>query len=188
MSKLGELAERIRKCKECGLHENRTSAVPGEGPKTARIMFVGEGPGYWEDQKGIPFCGKAGGVLDELLEHVGLSREEVFITNIVKCRPPNNRAPTKEEKSACKPYLNKQISLVNPRALVSLGNHATKSVFNKYGLEAERISLIKGKVFKASTLRGVIKIIPQFHPAVAVYNPNQLDELKKDFEKLNPFI
>ncbi|MCD6399038.1 MAG: uracil-DNA glycosylase [Candidatus Aenigmarchaeota archaeon] len=182
--KMSDLIEEIKNCKRCGLWESRTNVVPGEGSINAEIMFIGEGPGYWEDQKGRPFVGRAGKVLDELLEFIGLKREEIFIANILKCRPPKNRNPEKEEIKACTPYLEAQISIINPKIIAPLGKFAMEFIFEKFGLGERKISEVHGKVFEINTINGKIKIIPLYHPAVAVYNSNKIDLLKEDFKKL----
>ncbi|MCO6041229.1 MULTISPECIES: type-4 uracil-DNA glycosylase [Thermococcus] len=179
-----KLEEKIKACKKCPLGELRTNAVPGSGSYDAKIMFVGEAPGYWEDQKGLPFVGRAGKVLDELLESIGLRREEVYITNVVKCRPPNNRDPTEEEIKACSPYLDKQIDIIRPKVIVPLGRHSMAYILKKFGFEPEPISKMHGKVLEARTLFGKIVIMPMYHPAVALYKPQLREELEKDFKKL----
>ncbi|EHR78644.1 DNA polymerase [Thermococcus litoralis DSM 5473] len=179
-----KLEEKIKACKKCPLGELRTNAVPGSGSYDAKIMFVEEAPGYWEDQKGLPFVGRAGKVLDELLESIGLRREEVYITNVVKCRPPNNRDPTEEEIKACSPYLDKQIDIIRPKVIVPLGRHSMAYILKKFGFEPEPISKMHGKVLEARTLFGKIVIMPMYHPAVALYKPQLREELEKDFKKL----
>lgn len=136
----------------------------GSGSYDAKVMFVGgEAPGYWEDQKGLPFVGRAGKVLDELLEEIGLSRDEIYITNIVKCRPPENRDPTEEEIKACSPYLDRQIDIIRPKVIVPLGRHSMRYILEKFGFEVEPISKIHGKTFEASTLFGKFVIMPMYH-------------------------
>ncbi|MCD6189678.1 MAG: uracil-DNA glycosylase [Thermococcus sp.] len=179
-----KLEEKIKTCRKCPLGELRTNAVPGSGSYGAKIMFVGEAPGYWEDQKGLPFVGRAGKVLDELLAGIGLKREEVYITNVVKCRPPNNRDPTEEEINACSPYLDKQIDIIRPKIIVPLGRHSMTYILKKFSFEPEPISKIHGKIFEARTLFGKIIIMPMYHPAVALYKPQLREELEKDFKKL----
>ncbi|WP_175059243.1 type-4 uracil-DNA glycosylase [Thermococcus sp. 2319x1] len=182
------LEEKIKACKKCPLGELRTNAVPGSGSYDAKIMFVGEAPGYWEDQKGLPFVGRAGKVLDELLESVGLKREEVYITNVVKCRPPNNRDPMEEEIKACSPYLDKQIDIIRPKIIVPLGRYSMAYILNKFGFEAEPISKMHGKILEAGTLFGKVVIMPMYHPAVALYKPQLREELEKDFKKLKEVL
>ena len=183
-----KLEERVKTCRKCPLGELRTNAVPGSGSYKSKIMFVGEGPGYWEDQKGLPFVGRAGKVLDELLESIGLTRDEVYITNIIKCRPPNNRDPTEEEIKTCSPYLDMQIDLLRPKIIVPLGRHSMSYILKKFGFEPEPISKIHGKTFEARTLFGKIVIMPIYHPAVALYRPQLREELEKDFKKLRTLL
>ncbi|ASI99205.1 type-4 uracil-DNA glycosylase [Thermococcus celer] len=183
-----KLEEKIRTCQRCPLGKLRTNAVPGSGSYDAKVMFVGEAPGYWEDQKGLPFVGRAGKVLDELLEEIGLSRDEIYITNIVKCRPPENRDPTEEEIKACSPYLDRQIDIIRPKVIVPLGRHSMRYILEKFGFEVEPISKIHGKTFEASTLFGKFVIMPMYHPAVALYRPAMREELRKDFQKLKGLL
>ena len=182
------LEDRIRNCRKCPLGQLRTNAVPGAGSYDAKMMFVGEAPGYWEDQKGLPFVGRAGKVLDELLSEIGLSRDEVYITNIVKCRPPENRDPTEEEIKACSPYLDRQIDIIRPKVIVPLGRHSMRYILEKFGFEPGPISRIHGKTFEAHTLFGKIVIMPSYHPAAALYRPQIMGELRKDFEKLGELL
>ena len=183
---LETLKKEVLSCKKCPLYETKTNYVVGEGNKNAKIMLIGEAPGYNEDQTGRPFCGAAGKVLDELLNSIEIAREEVYITNILKCRPPGNRDPKPEEVKACSPYLDRQIEIIKPKIICSLGNHATSYVFKKFGLndKLSGISKLHGQVFEVSTLFGKIKIIPLYHPAVATYNANMLNTLKEDFKVL----
>lgn len=183
--KIKKLEEEVENCEKCGLYKTRNNPVPGEGSLGAKIMFIGEGPGYWEDQKGRPFVGRAGKVLDELLEHIGLERKDVYIANILKCRPPKNRDPKPEEIKKCTPYLERQISIISPKIIAPLGRFAMEFIFDKFGLPEKKISQVHGEVFEVSIIAGKIKIIPLYHPAVATYNPNRKGELKKDFEKLS---
>ncbi|ASJ06099.1 type-4 uracil-DNA glycosylase [Thermococcus pacificus] len=183
-----KLEEKIRNCQKCPLGQLRTNAVPGAGSYDAKVMFVGEAPGYWEDQKGLPFVGRAGKVLDELLEMIGLRREEVYITNIVKCRPPENRDPTEEEIRTCSPYLDRQIDIIRPKVIVPLGRHSMGYILRKFGFEPEPISKIHGKTFEAHTLFGKIIVMPSYHPAAALYRPQIREELRKDFMKLKELI
>lgn len=169
----------MRRCTKCRLHENRTNAVPGDGDKNADLIFIGEAPGEQEDMEGSPFVGRAGELLNELLESIDLSRDDVFITNIVKCRPPDNRDPKRDEIDTCKPYLQRQISLIDPKLICTLGNHATETLIGKKG-----ISKIHGE---EHSYRGK-KVIPMYHPAAALYNPNLIEEMKEDFKILREQI
>ncbi|MFH1461191.1 MAG: uracil-DNA glycosylase [Patescibacteria group bacterium] len=177
---LRKLKEEVIKCRKCSLAKTRTLPVIGQGNHQAEIVFIGEGPGANEDKTGVPFCGQSGDVLDELFESIGYKREDAYVCNILKCRPPNNRNPEKKEIEACAPYLEKQIEIIQPKIIATLGNYATGFILRKYGLEnkIEGISQIHGRVFQA----GGVKIIPLYHPAVVVYNANMKETLKKDFE------
>ncbi|RLI64008.1 MAG: uracil-DNA glycosylase [Candidatus Asgardarchaeum californiense] len=166
-----QLEKEIANCRKCDLWKTRKNPVIGEGSKDARIMFIGEAPGYWEDIKGRPFVGKAGKIFDELLQSIDLRREEVYIANVLKCRPPNNRNPFQNEIDACTPYLDQQIELIHPRIIATLGNFALSYISKKFGLKQENIGQSHGKIFKIKTLFGDLIIIPLYHPAAAVYNP-----------------
>jgi uracil-DNA glycosylase family 4 len=180
------IAKRVHACTRCELYKTRTNPVVGTGSISARIVFVGEAPGYYEDLKGEPFVGKAGKVLDELLESIGLQRNDVYIANVLKCRPPKNRNPVIEEIRACTPYLDAQLALIQPAIIATLGNFSLAYIFDNFGLHAkkDKISKIHGKVFTVSTIAGVQKIVPLYHPAVATYNPNMKGTLLDDFKVL----
>lgn len=187
--KLAQIKEEVINCEECPLHETRNMPVVGEGDHRADIMFVGEAPGRQEDKTGRPFCGRAGEILDKLLEGIELEREQVYICNVLKCRPPNNRDPKLSEIKSCTPYLERQIEIVEPEVIAALGNFGTEFILKQYDLKEklQGISKIHGEVFSANTLFGSIKIVPLYHPAVATYNPNMRDVLKQDFETLKQF-
>ncbi len=178
---LKKLEELIRSCRKCPLHKNRTNAVPGEGGFKKRILLVGEAPGRNEDIQGRPFVGAAGKLLDSLLGEVGLSREDVYITNIIKCRPPNNRDPTDEEIHACTPYLNQQVELLNPRIIMTLGRFSWAWAAERFGLEYRKLTDVRGKVFRVSTLLGRFSVIPTFHPAAALRRRELTDLIRDDF-------
>jgi uracil-DNA glycosylase family 4 len=190
MLELEKKKNEISRCRKCPLYiereRNHFFAVPGEGNTKAKIVFVGEAPGLNEAKTGRPFCGAAGKILDGLLESVGIERKEVFITNIVKDRPPENRNPNPEEIKACSPYLDRQIAEIKPEIICTLGNFSTSYIMEKYGLgeKVEGISKIHGKVFEVGTLFDRIKIVPLYHPAVATYNINMEKILETDFRIL----
>lgn len=173
---------------ESPLYEYRTRnnyyPVLGEGSHYARIIFVGEAPGKNEAETGRPFCGRAGKILDELLAHIDLNRDDVYITNILKDRPPQNRDPNKEEIELYTPFLDRQIEIIRPKVVVTLGRYAMEYIMKKFGLEdeIEKISQAHGKQYQVSSLFGEMTIVPLYHPAVATYNPNKKDTLKKDME------
>ncbi len=172
---LEELAERAATCTACGLAESRTTVVFGDGSPTADLMFVGEGPGFHEDQQGLPFVGPSGKLLDELLAEIGLRREEVYIGNVVKCRPPKNRDPRPDEIEACKGYLRSQLELIQPRVVVTLGNFATKLL-----LKTETgITRLRGSVYPWWGRH----LVPTYHPAAALRGgPSRLGEMRADFQ------
>lgn len=177
---LHKVAAEVRTCTRCGLAQGRRNAVPGEGPMNAEIMFIGEGPGMNEDAQGRPFVGASGQFLTELIGHAGLKREEVFIANVVKCRPPGNRDPLPEEIAACREYLDRQIALVNPKIIVTLGRFSMATYF-----PGERISAIHGR---AKTLPDGRLVVAMFHPAAALHNAGLRPELVKDFVGLRAML
>ena len=191
--KLKKIKNEVLNCKKCFLYkeriENRFYPVIGEGNHRAKIMFVGEAPGQQEARTGKPFCGAAGKILDELLESVEIKREEVYIANLLKCRPPKNRDPRPEEIKACFPYLERQIKIIKPKIICPLGRYSMKFLMEKFRLEnqIEKISKIHGRLFKSKNLFQSITIIPFYHPAVATYNPNMKEILVKDFKLLEQF-
>ncbi len=173
--RLDEISRDVKSCTECRLHEERRHAVPGEGDHEAKIMFIGEAPGKQEDEAGRPFVGRAGALLEELLKEAGFSREDVFITNVVKCRPPDNRDPRKDEIETCKPYLEEQIDLLEPKLIVTLGNHAAETLIGRSGMKD-----MHGQEFE---YKGV-KVIPMYHPAAGLYNPDLKSTMKEDMKKI----
>ena len=183
---LKKIKEEVINCRKCPLYINRIYPVIGEGSHQAKIMFIGEAPGRQESETGRPFCGRAGKVLDSLLESVGIKREDVYITNLLKDRPPNNRDPLPEEIKACVPFLERQIKAISPKVICPLGRYSMRFIMEKFGLkdEIEPISKIHGKVFEVGSLFGELKVIPFYHPAVATYNPSMLAALKEDFKVL----
>jgi len=185
-SKVGELrriSEEVEACSKCPLHLTRRRAVPGEGNPNAEVMLIGEAPGEVEDETGRPFVGAAGKLLNSLLQDIGVDRSSLYITNVVKCRPPNNRDPTDEEINACKPYLIRQIAVVRPRRIVTLGRHSTRVILGLGGLRVSEISRVRGRVFRV-TIAGVeVEVYPTYHPAAALYNPSLKGVLKEDLAR-----
>jgi DNA polymerase len=178
-------------CTLCRLSETRHAAVPGEGPVNAKMMLIGEGPGRQEDLEGRPFVGRAGKFLDECLQSIGLQRERVFITNIVKCRPSErsgswvkDRKPAADEIAACRPYLDRQIELLKPEIICTLGDTARSEFFKRYGIEEDTIGHVHGKPF----LAGEVKIMPLYHPAAALYDNNLRQIIMIDFQKLRRLL
>ncbi len=181
---LSQLNQEILTCTQCRLSEGRINAVPGEGPVPSRILLVGEAPGKREDELGRPFVGRAGTILEDLLSSVGLSRKEVYITSINKCRPPKNRDPRDDEIATCHPYLERQIDLLKPQVIVPMGRFAAREICRAFGLDEKKISEIHGKVLHAQARHGTVLVLPVFHPAVITHNPNLRPELRSDFERL----
>ncbi len=174
-SSLNAIADQIKKECCCGLGKTRIQGVPGEGNERAVIVFVGEAPGFNEDQQGKPFVGNSGHFLDDMLASIQLSRSDVFITNIVKCRPPENRDPEEDEKWACHFYLEAQLELIKPKLIVCLGRHSLN-----YFLPGLKISAVHGQVQK----RGERRILPLYHPAAALHNGSLRQTLVDDFKRI----
>ncbi len=177
-----KLREEIMTCTKCVLHRNRKNPVPGEGPIDAEVMVVGEAPGRREDELGRPFVGMAGKLLDSLLEKAGLRREQVYITNVVKCRPPGNRDPRPEEINACIPYLIKQIRIIRPRVIIAVGRIAASTLFKLAGLKWRGMKAEHGIVYDAAIEGVEVKLVSTYHPASALYNPQLRGVLEEDFQ------
>ncbi|MCD6401445.1 MAG: uracil-DNA glycosylase [Anaerolineales bacterium] len=176
---LAKIAEETATCEKCELHYSRKHAVPGEGPADAEIMLIGEGPGFHENEQGRPFVGAAGKFLDELLTLIDLKREDVFITNVVKCRPPGNRDPKPEELAACSDYLERQIHAINPKVIVTLGRFSMLRF-----LPNAKIGQIHGQ---AMSIRGRL-VVPMYHPAAALHQRSLKPIIEADFKKLPELI
>jgi DNA polymerase len=174
-ARLKDLANRISVCQQCSLSKTRTHAVPGEGNPNADIVFIGEGPGFYEDQQARPFVGAAGKFLDELLASISLKRSDVFICNVLKCRPPGNRDPLPGETAACKPWLDQQIDVIKPKVIVTLGRFSMTRYF-----PGQSISKIHGQ---PRELDGVT-IVPMYHPAAALHQGSLRRTIEYDFLKL----
>ena len=172
---LAQIAKEVSVCTNCALHESRKKAVPGEGPANAEIMFIGEGPGFHENEQGRPFVGAAGKFLDQLLAQAGVTRADVWIGNVVKCRPPENRDPLSDELSACDKYLERQIEAINPSIIVTLGRFS----MGKY-MQGAKISQIHGQMRKV----GERYVIAMFHPAAALHQAALKPAILADFAKL----
>jgi uracil-DNA glycosylase family 4 len=175
LSELTDLYEEIKTCQKCILSQGRTHSVPGEGPPDADILFIGEGPGFHEDRQGRPFVGAAGNYLNELLCKIGFRREDVYIANVVKCRPPKNRDPKPEEIDACRPYLDKQIEIIRPRLIVTLGRFSMQRYF-----PGASISRIHGQPKRV----GNVIYYPMFHPAAALHQPRWRSLVEEDVLKI----
>jgi uracil-DNA glycosylase len=177
---LSSIAEEVVSCHKCALGSTRTKAVPGVGPATARICFIGEGPGREEDATGVPFVGQAGRLLDRLLAAEGLSRRDCYICNIVKCRPPNNRVPEASEVAACSLYLYAQLAVVEPAVICLLGNTALRFFFG----DQYSIGQVRGTMLTKDEQR----FMPTYHPAAALRNPDYVRVIQNDLRKLAEFI
>jgi DNA polymerase len=176
---LQAVAAEVAVCEDCKLHLSRKNAVPGEGPANADLMFIGEGPGFHENEQGRPFVGAAGRFLEELLEGIDMSREQVFIGNVVKCRPPGNRDPEPQEIEACSKYLERQIEAIDPKVIITLGRFSMAHYFPN-----ARISRIHGQ---PAEVEGRL-IVPMYHPAAALHQPSLRQTVQEDFAKLPALI
>jgi DNA polymerase len=173
---LAEVRKELGDCKRCKLHRGRKTIVFGEGNEKATLMFIGEGPGYDEDVQGRPFVGKAGQLLTKIIQSINLSREEVYIANIIKCRPPQNRNPESDEIESCNPFLMKQISVIQPKIICALGTFSAQTLLKTDA----KITALRGKLFD---LEG-IKVIPTYHPAFLLRNPERKREVWEDMKKI----
>ncbi len=182
---LESVHRKIRSCTLCPLHTGRTKAVPGAGPTDAEIVFIGEAPGFYEDQQGIPFVGAAGRFLDELLAQSGIDRERVFITNVIKCRPPGNREPEIAEVEACRAYLDRQLEIIRPQVIVTLGRHSMARAFPD-----EKVSQVHGQprtVVDAASGTDLV-YFPMYHPAAALHQPSLRSVVEADFVLLRQVL
>ena len=176
---LAQIAREVSVCERCMLHHSRKLAVPGEGPVDAELMFIGEGPGFHENEQGRPFVGAAGKYLEELLAKINLRRDQVFICNVVKCRPPNNRDPLPDELAACSDYLERQIHVINPKVIITLGRYSMARF-----LPNAKISDVHGQSYR---IKGRL-IVPMFHPAAALHQPSLKASIERDFVHLPELI
>jgi len=177
---LASYADEVAGCTRCPLSQTRTQVVFGSGSATADLMFVGEAPGFHEDKQGIPFVGAAGQLLGKLLAGIGLTRDDVYVANVLKCRPPGNRDPQPEEIAACESHLFRQIELIQPKVVATLGNFATKLLSGK----PDGITRVHGREQDVVLGGSRVLLFPIFHPAAALYTPRMLEVLKSDFERL----
>ena len=175
MSALVELYQEIVNCQDCGLAKHRTKVVPGEGPEEADLLFIGEAPGWHEDQQGRPFVGSAGGFLDQLLASIGLKREEVYIANVIKCRPPQNRDPLPIEIQACRKWLDRQIEILHPRMIITLGRYSLARYFPNEGI---------GKIHGKARRLGDVIYYPMYHPAAALHQGSLRQIIEADMLKI----
>jgi uracil-DNA glycosylase family 4 len=179
-SELDQLRAEAAVCTRCRLHQGRTQVVFGVGDPDADLMFVGEAPGFHEDQQGVPFVGQAGKLLDRLLGGIGLTRDQVYVANVLKCRPPGNRDPQPDEIEHCEPYLFRQIELIRPRVVATLGNFATKLLSGK----PAGITRVHGAEQETTLGGSRVLLYPLFHPAAALYTPAMLKVLEQDFARI----
>jgi uracil-DNA glycosylase len=177
---LREYAEHTSSCTKCALSAGRTQVVFGSGSPNADLMFVGEAPGFHEDQQGIPFVGQAGKLLDKLLGGIGLTRADVYVVNTLKCRPPGNRDPLPEEIAACEPHLFRQIELIEPTLVATLGNFATKLLSGR----PAGITRVHGREQEVTLGTRTVSLYPLYHPAAALYTPSMLKVLEEDFARI----
>lgn len=177
---LREYAEEVATCTRCALAEGRTQVVFGSGSPDADLMFVGEAPGFHEDQQGVPFVGQAGKLLDKLLAGIGLTRADVFVANVLKCRPPGNRDPITEEIATCEPHLFRQIELIEPKLVATLGNFATKLLSGR----PTGITRVHGHEQEVTLGARAVLLYPLYHPAAALYTPSMLKVLEEDFARI----
>lgn len=179
-STLSQIQKAIKTCVKCGLAQTRKNVVPGEGDPNARLVFVGEAPGEDEDVQGRPFVGRAGKLLDQLIERTGFKRSEVFICNVLKCRPPGNRDPEPSEVASCKGFLMAQLDIIKPAVICTLGRHAYNTLFET----DERITRIRGKL---TLFRGT-KLLPAYHPSYLLRNQTKMSEAWEDMELLKKLL
>jgi DNA polymerase len=180
MHELAVLADAVAGCTKCRLAEGRTQVVFGSGHPQADLMFVGEAPGFHEDKQGVPFVGQAGKLLDKLLAGIGLTRSDVFVANVLKCRPPGNRDPQPDEIQACEGHLWKQIELIQPKVVATLGNFATKLLSGRQ----LGITRVHGQEQETTLGGNTVLLYPIYHPAAALYTPRMLEVLESDFRRL----
>jgi DNA polymerase len=180
MEALSVFAEEVSACTRCRLAQGRTQVVFGAGNPAADLMFIGEAPGFHEDKQGVPFVGQAGKLLDKLLGGIGLERSGVYIANVLKCRPPGNRDPQPDEIESCEPHLFRQIELIQPRVVATLGNFATKLLSGK----PTGITRVHGQEQEVTLGGNRVLLYPLYHPAAALYTPAMLKVLQEDFSRL----
>ncbi len=183
VSVLSSMLDELENCRRCELYRTRKKPVLGDGNPYSEVMLVGEAPGKMEDELGKPFVGKAGRLLDDMLAEIGLSRADIYITNVVKCRPPHNRDPKKVEIEACKVYLERQIELIRPKVVMTLGRFASAVI-----LAPLKLSSIRGRIFMTKFANHSFKVIPTYHPAFILRNPHYIETYRADFIRLSQLI
>jgi DNA polymerase len=185
---LKQLTKTISQCSKCTLSISRNNVVIGSGKISSQLFFIGEAPGAQEDKHGIPFVGRAGKLFDTLLSSIDLNRTDVYVANILKCRPPKNRNPKRNEIQHCTSYLEQQIKIIQPSIISPMGNFATKYCCKKFNIELQNISSLHGQKFPISINSKPGYLIPVYHPAAAVYNPNLVDDMKKDYTQIKKLL
>jgi DNA polymerase len=183
-----KIIKEINECSRCSLSETRSKTVPGEGNLNTKVVFIGEAPGKKEDELGRPFVGAAGNLFNKLLVEAGFSREDVYILNILKCRPPDNRRPKKSEIDSCKIYLLKQLEVIKPKVVAPMGNSAVNFFQNLSKLKKEAIGDVHGQIFEIKLPWGDLIFFPLYHPAAAIYRQKLVDTLEDDLTKLMKII
>lgn len=183
-----KIIEEIYNCKKCRLWSTRKNPLVGEGKLNARIMLIGEAPGYNEDLLGKAFIGKAGKILDQLLQSVNLSRDNIYITNLLKCHPPQNHNPQLDEIKSCSGYLYRQIKFIQPRIIVTLGKYSSQEIFSKVKLNFSNISAMHGKIFTIQASYAMVNIISFYHPAIVCYKPVMLNTLMQDIKNIEQLL
>jgi uracil-DNA glycosylase family 4 len=182
---LEQIDREVTSCVECRLYKRRRHAVPGDGNINAEIMFVGEAPGRQEDAEGVPFVGQAGQLFDRFLADIGISRQNVYVTNVVKCRPPGNRDPRADEISVCTElYLSRQVGVIRPKFLVMLGRHSASYVLSEVGMDVKGITQIHGEICEVAPFGFPVLALPMLHPAAALYQAKYKELLENDFAVL----
>ena len=181
---MNQITAQVWSCTHCELSQTRTKVVMGAGTLDADIVLVGEAPGRKEDESGLPFVGSAGKLLDSLLAAAGLARDDVFIGNILKCRPPKNRRPKKSEVALCEVYMMKQLEIINPVIVAPMGNSSLSYFQDRFGLEKQVIGDVHGRVFEIDAPWGKTRLFPLYHPAAAIYRRHLLGELEEDMKNL----
>jgi DNA polymerase len=183
-----ELTREVKSCEKCGLCSGAKNKVMGEGDLDSRVVFVGEAPGRKEDETGRPFVGPAGKLLDRLLAGANLSRDKIFITNVVRCRPPGNRRPMTDEVEICSGHLERLLEIIEPNIIAPMGNSAIGYVFERFGVEKSVIGGVHGNAVRVKAIWGDAAVFPLYHPAAAIYNRRLLTELEKDMVELSRLL
>jgi DNA polymerase len=185
---IDQLTSQIQNCQKCPLSKTRNKPLIGDGSVDAKILIIGEAPGYYEDLSGKAFQGSSGKIFDQLLDSIDLKRDDIYITNILKCHPPKNHNPSPDEINNCIDYLYNQIKIIQPKIILTLGKFASESIFEKCHLKFTKITQMHGKIFKIKTSYGETLITPLYHPASACYQPEMLATLKQDFLKIKKIL